>query len=208
MKSAVMMSVLLVGCGGATGSSLAARDSGGLDETSSIDTAVPNDTAVPIDTAVPVETAVPVDTAVPGDVPPVAPAIPMGKAALIPWLNARKYADFAPESGIHASTGPHGAGVRSYVNSALAASFAAGNAVHPVGAAAVKELSDGANTLVGWAVEVKVAADSAGGKGWYWFESYTLDGSGKVYADGTGASVCTGCHAGGKDYVLTPWPLK
>ena len=63
----------------------------------------------------------------------------------------------------------------------------------------------GGGTRLGWAVMVKVQADSAGGDGWYWYE--TFDGA--VYADGTGEGLCTGCHSGGgTDFFLSPFPLQ
>ena len=74
----------------------------------------------------------------------------------------------------------------------------------PVGAAAVKELfgSTGSEVL-GYAVMVKVEEGTAADS-WYYYEDY----NGTDYADGIGPGLCTGCHSGGTDYVLTPWPLQ
>ncbi|MCY1006479.1 hypothetical protein OV079_13115 [Nannocystis pusilla] len=120
------------------------------------------------------------------------------------WLAAGVYESWPAESQIHASAGPHGGNVRTFVNPALAESLATG-ATHPQGAASVKELyGDGTDEIVGYAVMVKLAPDSAGGDGWYWYER--LDTT--VYADDIGVNLCTGCHGGGSDYVLTPWPLQ
>jgi hypothetical protein len=139
--------------------------------------------------------------------PPAAPReVPTEDAALFAYLQAGRYRDFAAESGVHPSAGPHGNGVRSFVNAVLDRSLAEGNLSHPVGAAAVKELYDGGAALTGWAVEVKVA-DGAGGDGWYWYEVFsTTDGSRPI--SGVGNPICTGCHAEGIDFVRIPYPLQ
>lgn len=125
--------------------------------------------------------------------------------ALEEWLALGSYKSWAAESKVHMSTGPHGGNVRTYVNAALFGSLEAGNAMHPQGAATVKELyGGGVDTITGYAVMVKVAPDSAGGEGWYWYERV----GGTTYADGTGVGLCSGCHLGGADYVLTPFPLQ
>ena len=94
--------------------------------------------------------------------------------------------------------------MRTFVNDVLYASLEAGSAAHPEGSAAIKELYGGGGTVLGWSVEIKLQADSAGGGGWYWYERFDTS----VYADGTGEGICTGCHGGGHDYVLTPFPLQ
>lgn len=132
------------------------------------------------------------------------PQPPTDGAELLPWLEAGEYLAWAAESGVHPSSGPHGGGVRTFVNDVLLASLAAGSPSHPVGAAAIKELYGDGGSVIGWAVEVKLQADSAGGDGWYWYELFGTD----LYADGTGEGICTGCHGGGNDYVLTPFPLQ
>jgi hypothetical protein len=135
------------------------------------------------------------------------PALPPTDSAeqLEQWLAAGAYDSWPAESQIHASAGPHGGNVRTFVNAALAQSLADGDAMHPQGAASVKELyGDGTDEIVGYAVMVKLAPESANGDGWYWYER--LDTT--VYADGTGVKLCTGCHGGGSDYVLTPYPLQ
>lgn len=132
--------------------------------------------------------------------------VPTEDAALFAYLQAGRYREFAAESGVHPSAGPHGNGVRSFVNSILDRSLADGSPSHPVGAAAVKELYDSGSTLTGWAVEVKVA-DGAGGDGWYWYEVFsTTDGSRPI--SGVGNPICTGCHAAGVDFVRIPYPLQ
>jgi hypothetical protein len=128
---------------------------------------------------------------------------PTNGAELQTWLETGEYLEWAAESGVHASDGPHFGGVRTFVNDALFGSLEARAAAHPEGAAAVKELYGGGGTVLGWSVMVKVQAD-AGGDGWYWNETY----EGNVYGDGIGDGSCTGCHGGGDDYVLTPFPLQ
>jgi hypothetical protein len=130
--------------------------------------------------------------------------IPVG-AALQPWLIARGYQDLAAESAPHASSGPHGR-VRTFLSPGLATSLAAGNDAHPRGVGAVKELYDG-DDLRGWAVEVKVADESAGGAGWYWYEVFGTAETSEPVVDGTAADGCTGCHGRGADYVRVRLPL-
>jgi hypothetical protein len=127
---------------------------------------------------------------------------PTDGAALVPWLESDAYGGWMAESAAHVSAGPHGSTVRTFVNDALAAGLADGAASQPIGAAAVKELYDADDELIGWAVMVKVADD--GGDGWYWYER----AGSTEYADGTGERLCTGCHSSGVDFVRTPWPLQ
>jgi hypothetical protein len=96
--------------------------------------------------------------------------------------------------------------VRTFVSPGLAGSLAAGGD-HPRGVGAVKELYDG-DDLSGWAVSVKIAEDSAGGDGWYWFEVFDTAPGASPAVDGTGAGSCTGCHDDGQDYVRVPFPLR
>jgi hypothetical protein len=134
-----------------------------------------------------------------------ASGIPTSRDPLLTWLRAGSYASFAHESTTKVSDGPHKI-VRTYVNPTLAASLASGAATHPVGAGSVKEIYDANMSQVGWAVSVKVAADSHGGQGWYWLESQ----DGVTINEGTAAEPgCAGCHAvEATDFVKTKWPLK
>lgn len=134
---------------------------------------------------------------------PTATPPPTEAGALVPWLQAGMYLDWAAESGVHPSAGPHFGGVRTFVDAALFGSLQAGDPEHPVGAAAVKELYGDGDQIRGWAVLVKVAL-GAGGDGWYWFEVYDDD----VLAEGTGLAGCTGCHGSGNDFVRSPFPLQ
>jgi hypothetical protein len=128
---------------------------------------------------------------------------PTNEADLVAWLQAGNYTGWAAESGVHPSTGPHFGDVRTFVNDPLIASLQAGEAPHPAGSATVKELYGSGTEVAGWSVSVKVG-DGTGGDAWYWFEYY--DGS--TLADGIGLDICFGCHSGGTDFVLTPFPLQ
>ncbi len=130
--------------------------------------------------------------------------VPTDPEALLSWLVAEPYLEWPAESAIHDSAGPHFGNVRTWVNPDLFASLEDGEATHPVGAAAVKELYAGSNSRQGWAVGVKVTDAGPGEDGWYWYEWF--DGS--VVAEGNGISLCSGCHSGGRDFVLTPFPLQ
>jgi hypothetical protein len=132
--------------------------------------------------------------------------IPVGADLLQPWLAERAYADFAGESEIHESSGPHGR-VRTFLSPGLAASLDAGADVHPRGVAAIKELYEG-DAPNGWAVSVKIEEDSAGGAGWYWYEVFDPSPDAAPFVNGTGADGCTGCHDAGIDFVRAPFPLQ
>jgi cytochrome c553 len=134
------------------------------------------------------------------------------KNELFKYLQAAAYKNFtAKETAKHPSVGPHtkyGLPIQVYLNETLNASLTKGNASHPPGSAAIKEMFDKDNKLQGWAVMLKTAADSDRGKGWFWYEvTSTTDGS-KPVRIGNGVTLCAGCHASGKDYVLTDYPLK
>lgn len=130
---------------------------------------------------------------------PGAETVPSEKAALIAYLQSGAYKTLPAEPAAHPSTGPHFGLVRTFFNQALADSLAQGNDVHPVGAAAVKELFRQGSTVRGWSVMVKIAAGPGGGS-WYWYEGI----EGTEYAASAGAGLCTGCHSAGRDFVLTP----
>jgi len=143
---------------------------------------------------------------------PNSSGIPTEKNALFKYLKEGTYKTLpAKEARKHASRGPHtkfGLPVQVYLNGTLDASLKAGSASHPAGSAAVKEMFDKDGKLEGWAVMLKTAADSDGGKGWFWYEiTSTTDPSNPVRI-GNGVPLCFGCHATGADYVLTDYPLK
>ena len=145
------------------------------------------------------------------DTPSVESVVPTDQPALFKYLRDGSYKNFAArESALHPSAGPHtkiGLPVRVFMDPRMEASLRAGNESHPAGAGMVKEMYDAERTLLGWAVMVKTAADSDGGKGWFWYEvTSTTDGS-KPVAAGNGVPLCFGCHTAGEDYVLTAFPL-
>ncbi len=142
----------------------------------------------------------------------VSGGIPTGRDELFEYLTSGGYKRFpARESRNHPTTGPHtkwGWPVRVFVNQTLDASMKAGNDAHPVGSGSVKEMYNADGNLQGWAVMLKTQAESDRGKGWFWYEvTSTTDGSSPV-GIGNGLPLCFGCHASGKDYVLTGYPLK
>jgi hypothetical protein len=175
-------------------------------DTVQIDTTVPDDTAGDdVDEPDLTET----DTADDAQADTTTPEfdVPVEAAALQQWLIDGNYLDFASESAIHASTGPHGR-VRIYVNPTLENATDSTN--WPIGSAAIKELYNGSDELTGWAVEVKINDDSSPegfGDGWYWYEVFSTEPDATPVADGTGAVGCTGCHSAGNDFVRVGLPL-
>lgn len=135
-----------------------------------------------------------------------APDVPATADKLFPYLQAGTYQAFPAESAPHASAGPHGQ-VRTFINPILEGSLAAGDASHPVGAAAVKEMYSG-DALVGWAVYVKTQGETDGGNGYYWYEVSSTTDPGQVVAEGNGAPACISCHAAGQDFTLSAFPLQ
>ena len=127
--------------------------------------------------------------------------------ALLKWLQAGSYLKWPKESAPHRSMGPHKSLVLTYLNPVLDRSLDAKAKAHPQGAAAVKELIDEAGKLSGWAVSVKTATDSDGGKGWYWYEILGGTSNGSVVAQANGVPLCAGCHTRGSDFVLISHPL-
>lgn len=120
-------------------------------------------------------------------------------ADLAGWLEDTPYRDWPSEPAPHPSAGPHFGDVRTWFSPSLADSLDEGRARHPVGAAAVKELyGDSGTNVLGHAVMVRVrqgASDDA----WYWYEDF----EGRNFADGRGVGLCSGCHSGGVDFVLS-----
>ncbi len=126
---------------------------------------------------------------------------PTNLAAVKAWLaqEPKPYADWSCEAAATPKTDGdpaihvHAGSNRVCSNAKLAVGPAG---VWPAGAAAVKEIYNGAGELTLYAVSVKTAADSQGGQGWYWYEG--LNDS--TIAAGFGNSTCTGCHlAAGSD---------
>jgi hypothetical protein len=121
-----------------------------------------------------------------------------GADKLEAWLAQGDYKSWACETVEHPQmkVSPHG--VNRVCSNDLAAGFeGAVSDERPIGTAGVKELYDDSSALVGYAVGVKIAAESLGGSNWYWYERMQE----KVVVDGLGdaglaKSVCVGCHAG------------
>lgn len=119
--------------------------------------------------------------------------------ALTAFVKAGSYKTWKAEPAIHASTGPHGGNVRTYVNDVLYASLKAGNTNHPKGSIVVKELyGSGMSSLTGHAVDIK---DEQTGE-WVFYEGFAPGYSGPYYFRGT-TNFCASCHSAGLDYVLT-----
>jgi hypothetical protein len=127
-------------------------------------------------------------------------APPVEEATLLTWLAGGGYLDWDAEAATHDSAGPHFGLVRTFANGGAALKS---GAQFPVGTAFVKELyGKSAGEVLGWSVMVRTT-DDAGGSGWWWYERY----GDSVYAASQGAGLCTGCHAAGQDFVLTPYPF-
>ncbi len=153
---------------------------------------------------------------------------PMGATAVESWLATGAYKQWTCEPAVHAARAPSPHGFNRICSNSAISANAGGTAAWPQGAAAVKELHpDAASTTpVGYAVYLKMAADSAGGANWYWYERVPISDpaphdSAGVVADGMGNAgpamqICVGCHgpagsdadhtptAGGRDLVYTP----
>lgn len=141
-----------------------------------------------------------------GDAPDAGDAIPTTPDAMKAWLLAGRYPTWAKEGAPHPSAGPHASSVLTYVNAELDTSLASNAPEHPAGAAAVKEFLGPAG-VKGWAVAVKTQAASAGGEGWYWYETFSTAPAAHGI-EGQGATICVSCHDSGRDFVLTPYPLR
>ncbi|HEX6244123.1 MAG TPA: hypothetical protein VFZ61_24575, partial [Polyangiales bacterium] len=174
--------------------------------------ALPADAASPEDAASLEDATPPADAAPPqrpdaGGGQPANCDVPSEAAALLRYLRAGEYKGFQRESAPHASSGPHGGRVLTYVNDLLADSLDAGAAQHPRCAASIKELFLGQDELSGWAVLVKTEDDTRHGNGYYWLEVIRTDATSADY-QGHGLGACVGCHSTGRDYFRAPWPLQ
>lgn len=142
-----------------------------------------------------------------------------GHTELQAWLARGAYKDWTCEPAVHDARSPSPHGKNRICSNDLASAH--GDGPYPIGAASVKELYDDAGAqIVGYAVGLKVSADTTGA-GWYWYENVPLDHPAPhddrgVVADGIGSSgaaldICVGCHVGagadaqhsGHDFVYT-----
>ncbi len=129
--------------------------------------------------------------------------IPADPDAIRTWLQAFTYREWPPQTAIRA-TGEHG-GERLYFNAILAASMRAGNQLHPLGSAAVRELYAGdLHTLKGFALMHKTGPSGPTGEGWYWYEIFGLDPDAEPTVAAPAAPGCVGCHAHADDFVHSP----
>ncbi len=130
---------------------------------------------------------------------------PARKAPLLRWLRAGTYQQsYVAEPEVHRSlTTVHGLNVRTWYSPTLADDLRAGRVPFRRGAAMVKELYEsGTDQVVGWAVMRKLRPRSGGrGQGWLFYERLS---DGTTFF-GRGLGVCTGCHAAGADYLLSPF---
>ncbi len=133
--------------------------------------------------------------------------VPLDTVALHEYLRSGAYRAWAGESAPHPSTGPHGGNVRTYVSPGLLASLQQAGA-HPKDATTIKELYGSGSTVTGWAVGIKLADDSDGGRAWYWYEVFSTQPGARPAFAGQGLPLCGNCHSDGRDYVLTPYPLQ
>jgi hypothetical protein len=133
--------------------------------------------------------------------------VPLDAAALHEYLRGGAYKQWAGESTPHLSTGPHGGKVRTFVSPGLLTSLQQASA-HPKDATAIKELYGSGDSVTGWAVGIKLASDSDGGKAWYWYEVFSTQPGASPAFSGQGLALCSNCHRDGRDYVLTPIPLQ
>ncbi|MGB7288433.1 MAG: cytochrome P460 family protein, partial [Salaquimonas sp.] len=144
--------------------------------------------------------------------PAVESPLPTDLDALYKYLQDKEYRTFeTADKNPHPSAGPHleyKQPVKVYFSDAVAKSLEEGSDLHPKGSAVVKEIyADDNESLVGWAVSVKTDEDSDHGKGWFWVEFMSTEDSSKVPVPaGNGVALCSGCHAGGKDFVLSKLP--
>jgi hypothetical protein len=129
---------------------------------------------------------------------------PRRKGPLLRWLQAGMYqGTYAAEPAVHPSMTAHGMHVRTFYSPVLVEDLAAGRTTFRRGAAMVKELYfEGQERVVGWSVMRKLRGGRGGGA-WLFYE--TLDGTNARPFFGRGLRLCTGCHADGVDFLLSPF---
>lgn len=123
-------------------------------------------------------------------------------AAVQRWLHSGAYLEWerhdpSPAPGM---TG----GARVYLAPDLAASLRAGGSSHPGGSVAVREIVDAADpsVMIGWAMIHKVEA-ATGADAWFFYEVFSTDPDAAPLVAERGAPGCAGCHAEGRDFVLS-----
>ena len=141
-----------------------------------------------------------------GEAPP--PAAPRTADALHAWILDGRYASWEHESTVHDSAA--GGGARVYLSPALADSLTDDEPVHPVGAAAIRELyAPDLRTRLGWAALVKIKASEAPDPAaWLWLEVLDPSRDADLLVAEPAAPGCIGCHADGADFVRSTLPLR
>jgi hypothetical protein len=123
-------------------------------------------------------------------------------SAIQAWLESGAYLEWErhdppPAPGM---TG----GARVYLSPELAASLRSGAAIHPQGSAAVREIVDAndPSIMIGWALNHKLEAGE-GGDTWLFYEVFSTELDAEPLVAERGATGCVGCHAEGRDFVLS-----
>jgi hypothetical protein len=130
---------------------------------------------------------------------------PSDPEALDRWMWDGSYSEWEGWSEVGSTLGSGGA--RVYLSASLVESIAAGNASHPVGAAAVRELyAEDFTTLVGYSALIKLGA-LPGADSWFCFERLSFDVGAEVHVAERGSAGCVGCHGQGSDFVRSTLPL-
>ncbi|HEX2670132.1 MAG TPA: hypothetical protein VHM25_04630 [Polyangiaceae bacterium] len=118
---------------------------------------------------------------------------PIGAIRAQAWLYQKAYADWTcedePSDKTFGAAAIHVHGRNRICSNARLATAQMNGGQWPAGAAAVKELYEpgDAGAMTGALLYLKVAADSQGGDGWYWYAG--------AEAEGFGEAACTGCHS-------------
>ncbi len=132
---------------------------------------------------------------------------PKGSKKLIRWLRDGTFRDtFRPEPAAHSSQGPHGGTVRTWYSPVLVDDLDQGREVFSRGAVMVKELfrqGDGSEPPEGYAVMIKTGrGDTVKRKAWRYYETFDITRNKWDYK-GKGKRLCSDCHSGGTDYLLS-----
>ncbi len=122
-------------------------------------------------------------------------SLPTTLAELQAFARSGAYLGWAAEPAPHASKGPHGGTVRTFVNPPLHQSLKSGEPLHPAGSVVVKELRSG-EQLTGYAIDVKRSDGE-----WVFYEGF-LPSLDQYFFVGT-SNLCGNCHRPGSDFVLT-----
>jgi hypothetical protein len=125
---------------------------------------------------------------------PAVPDAPDQQSELVAFLSRADYVTWAAEPAFHGSSGPHASAFRVYYGPIATRALSEDADTFPKGAAVVKEFEGG-----GWAVWIKVDADSDEGRGFFWYEQV----GDRIYGNARGSRACVGCHSSGRDFLLS-----